>query len=53
MVPDTKELDKVFCFGCKLFTKGHRKGQLANEGYNDWILLGLDLKSMRQVLIMF
>ena len=23
----SKELDKVFCIGCKLFTKGHRKGQ--------------------------
>ena len=22
----SKELDRVFCFGCKLFTKGHRKG---------------------------
>jgi hypothetical protein len=32
----SKELDRVFCFGCKLFTKGHRKGQLANEGCNDW-----------------
>jgi hypothetical protein len=32
----SKELDKVFCFGCKLFTKGLRKGQLANEGCNDW-----------------
>ena len=31
----SKELDRVFCFGCKLFTKGHRKGQLANEGCND------------------
>lgn len=40
----SKELDKVFCFGCKLFTKGHRKGQLANEGYNDWIHLGARLK---------
>uniref|UniRef100_A0ACD5XR13 Uncharacterized protein n=1 Tax=Avena sativa TaxID=4498 RepID=A0ACD5XR13_AVESA len=32
----SKELDKVFCFGCKLFTKGQRKGQLAREGCNDW-----------------
>jgi hypothetical protein len=40
----SKELDRVFCFGCKLFTKGHRKGQLANEGYNDWIHLGTRLK---------
>jgi hypothetical protein len=22
----SKELDRVFCFGCKLFPKGHRKG---------------------------
>ena len=40
----SKELDRVFCFGCKLFTKGHRKGQLANEGFNDWIHLGSRLK---------
>jgi hypothetical protein len=40
----SKELDRVFCFGCKLFTKGQRKGQLANEGYNDWIHLGSRLK---------
>ncbi len=40
----SKELDRVFCFGCKLFTKGYRKGQLANEGYNDWIHLGSRLK---------
>uniref|UniRef100_A0A452ZH26 TTF-type domain-containing protein n=1 Tax=Aegilops tauschii subsp. strangulata TaxID=200361 RepID=A0A452ZH26_AEGTS len=32
----SEQLDRVFCFGCKLFTKGHRKGQLANEGCNDW-----------------
>jgi hypothetical protein len=40
----SKELNRVFCFSCKLFTKGHRKGQLANEGYNDWIHLGTRLK---------
>jgi hypothetical protein len=40
----SKELDIVFCFSCKLFTKGHRKGQLANEGYNDWAHLGKRLK---------
>ena len=28
----SQELDKVFCFGCKLFAKGCRKGNLANEG---------------------
>ena len=32
----SEQLDRVFCFGCKLFTKGHQKGQLANEGCNDW-----------------
>jgi hypothetical protein len=26
----SKELDRAFCFSCKLFIKGHRKGQLAN-----------------------
>jgi len=34
------DLGRVFCFACKLFTKGYRKGQLANEGYNDWTHLG-------------
>ena len=29
------ELDRVFCFSCKLFTKWHRNGQLATKGYND------------------
>ncbi|KAI4969018.1 hypothetical protein ZWY2020_046348 [Hordeum vulgare] len=40
----SKELDRVFCFGCKLFAKGHQKGNLANEGYNDWTHLGTRLK---------
>jgi hypothetical protein len=40
----SKELHRVFCFGCKLFTKGHQKGQLANEGYSDWIHLSSRLK---------
>jgi hypothetical protein len=40
----SKELDRIFCFGCKLFTKGYRKGHLATEGFNDWIHLGIRLK---------
>jgi len=32
----SKELDRVFCFCCKLFRKGIGKGQLANEGFSDW-----------------
>jgi hypothetical protein len=40
----SKELDRVFCFGCKLFTKGYRKGLLANQGYNDWLHLANRLK---------
>ncbi|KAJ0677501.1 putative transcription factor and/or regulators TTF-type(Zn) family [Helianthus annuus] len=31
-----KELDKLFCFCCKLFKQGHPKGGLDNEGYADW-----------------
>ncbi|PVH63800.1 hypothetical protein PAHAL_2G109400 [Panicum hallii] len=45
----SKELDRAFCFSCKLFTKGHRKGQLANEGYNDWAHLGKRLKEHETV----
>ena len=40
----SKDLGRVFCFACKLFTKGYRKGQLANEGYNDWTHLDTRLK---------
>uniref|UniRef100_J3MKD3 TTF-type domain-containing protein n=1 Tax=Oryza brachyantha TaxID=4533 RepID=J3MKD3_ORYBR len=30
----SKELDKVLCFSCKIFNKGHRKGNLATAGFN-------------------
>jgi hypothetical protein len=40
----SKELDKVFYFSCKVFAKGHRKGQLANDGFNDWGHLSERLK---------
>jgi hypothetical protein len=39
-----KELDRVFCFCCKLLRKGHGKGQLVNEGYSDWHHLGTRLQ---------
>ncbi|XP_076907193.1 uncharacterized protein LOC143563567 [Bidens hawaiensis] len=32
----SKELDKVFCFCCKLLRKGLPKGRLDSEGYRDW-----------------
>ena len=32
----SKELDRVFCFCCKLLRKGHLRSQLANEGLSDW-----------------
>ena len=40
----SKELHKVFCFCCKIFKKGHRKGQLANDGFQDWAHLCVRLK---------
>ncbi|KAI3709113.1 hypothetical protein L2E82_38872 [Cichorium intybus] len=40
----SKELDRVFCFCCKIFRKGLTRGQLANEGYADWQHLSSRLK---------
>ncbi|KAL6560427.1 hypothetical protein OROGR_003986 [Orobanche gracilis] len=40
----SKELDRVFCFCCKIFRKGLTRGQLANEGYADWQHLSIRLK---------
>ncbi|XP_020266532.1 zinc finger MYM-type protein 1-like [Asparagus officinalis] len=36
-----KEIDKAFCFCCKLFKKKPMITQLANEGYNDWSHVGV------------
>ncbi|KAI3687482.1 hypothetical protein L1987_81179 [Smallanthus sonchifolius] len=32
----SKEIDKLFCFCCKVFRKGVPKGKLDGEGYVDW-----------------
>jgi len=40
----SKELDRVFCFCCKLLRKGHLRSQLANEGLSDWSHVGTRLK---------
>ncbi|XP_024196409.1 uncharacterized protein LOC112199664 [Rosa chinensis] len=40
----SRELDKVFCFCCKLFKRGPMRGQLPNDGYNDWDHLSKRLK---------
>jgi len=40
----SKELDRVFCFCCKLLRKGHGKGHLANEGFRYWRHLGTRLR---------
>ena len=40
----SKEFDRVFCFCCKVFKNGIVRGQLANEGYSDWVHVGERIK---------
>ncbi|XP_050908763.1 uncharacterized protein LOC127122481 [Lathyrus oleraceus] len=40
----SKELDRVFCFCCKVFKNGIVRGKLANEGYSDWVHVGERIK---------
>ena len=40
----SRDLDKVFCFWCKLFNVVFRTSKLANEGSNDWRNLSNKLK---------
>ncbi|XP_050919588.1 uncharacterized protein LOC127137146 [Lathyrus oleraceus] len=40
----SKELDRVFCFCCKVFKNGIVRGELANEGYSDWVHVGERIK---------
>ncbi|XP_003614637.2 zinc finger MYM-type protein 5 [Medicago truncatula] len=40
----SKELDRLFCFFCKVFKRGIGRGQLANEGFSDWSHVFVRLK---------
>jgi hypothetical protein len=40
----SKELDRLFCFCCKVFKRGNGRGQLANEGFSDWSHVFVRLK---------
>ncbi|KAM6558421.1 uncharacterized protein LOC115716398 [Cannabis sativa] len=40
----SKELDRVFCFCCKVFKAGIVRGQLINEGFSDWVHIGERLR---------
>lgn len=41
---NTKELNRIYCFCCKIFKKGIGRGQLTNEGFSDWGHVGFRLK---------
>jgi len=47
----SKELDKVFCFCCKLFKKGNAKGNLDDKGYGDWHHVAHRLKDHEKSLV--
>ena len=40
----SKELDRVFCFCCKIFNKENVKGALVYEGFFNWNHLSARLK---------
>uniref|UniRef100_A0A7N0TVB4 TTF-type domain-containing protein n=1 Tax=Kalanchoe fedtschenkoi TaxID=63787 RepID=A0A7N0TVB4_KALFE len=40
----SKEIDKVFCFCCKIFKKGYVIGGLVNEGYDYWAHVAVRLQ---------
>ncbi|KAM6553367.1 hypothetical protein CsatB_014129 [Cannabis sativa] len=52
----SKELDRVFCFCCKVFKSGIGRGMLTNESFSDWAHIGERLKeheiSMKHVKYM-
>lgn len=41
---NSKELDRLFCFCCKVFKNGICRGQLTNLGYSDWVHVGARIK---------
>lgn len=41
----SKDLDRVYCFCCKLFNSNSSTSQLVNEGSKDWKNLGRQIKS--------
>uniref|UniRef100_A0A7N0T299 TTF-type domain-containing protein n=1 Tax=Kalanchoe fedtschenkoi TaxID=63787 RepID=A0A7N0T299_KALFE len=47
----SKELDKVFCFCCKIFKKEYVKGGLVNECYDDWAHVAVRLQEHEVGLI--
>ncbi|KAL4579201.1 hypothetical protein LXL04_015339 [Taraxacum kok-saghyz] len=47
----SKELDKVFCFCCKLFKKGNAKGNLDDKSYGDWHHVAHRLKDHEKSLV--
>ena len=53
----SKELDRVFCFCCKVYKRWVGNGQLTNEGFSDWSHVGERLRehetSMEHVKNMF